>query len=154
MSNKRRQFPELTTKLERAPHVAWRDCGDELVILELRARRALGLDSFGARVWELLDGSRDLATVVDQIAAHGKDAAAGLAQDVQALTSALLAQACLVVRGDPNLAEPASFDDDLSIAGIAWAENLEESGVFAGCAKDEGGSLGEQCRSTPSSFAS
>lgn len=33
---------------------------------------------------------------------------------------------------------------------IAWEETLEESGVFAACAKDEFGEQGPQCLANPS----
>lgn len=152
--------------LERAPNVAWRDCDDEVVVLDLCTRRALGLDALGARVWGLLDGSRDLGAIVEHLAEGADRPATELGEFIERLMEGLLARGCVVLPGEataserpvgpPGVAPPAEalLPEPELIPGIAWQETLEESGVFAGCAKDDGGEIGGQCLTNPSSLAS
>jgi hypothetical protein len=57
-------------RLRASPDVVSREVGDEAVILHLEDGLYYGLNPVGARVWALLDGSRSLAAVADQLHAE------------------------------------------------------------------------------------
>jgi hypothetical protein len=56
------------TVVARHPDVAWQRVDGELVLLDCRGRRLLGLNSTAARAWELIDGHRTLADIARVIA--------------------------------------------------------------------------------------
>jgi len=51
--------PSVAKRLRRAPHVAWRRIGDETVVLDLKAKRAYGLNGPGGTLWQALVGFPD-----------------------------------------------------------------------------------------------
>ena len=79
--------------VERHPDVAWQRVDGELVLLDCRGHRLLGLNPTAARVWELLDGHRTLAEIARLIMREF-----GASQD-QAGTDLFEFVRALIVRG-------------------------------------------------------
>jgi hypothetical protein len=52
----------------RHPQVLWRAIEDETLVVNLDTRRVSVLNRVGGRVWSLMDGSRDLDEILDQVA--------------------------------------------------------------------------------------
>lgn len=50
---------------DRAPATAWRVIEGEAVILAVDSKVLRGLNAVGSRVWELIDGRRDVEQIVD-----------------------------------------------------------------------------------------
>lgn len=50
---------------DRAPTTAWRVVEGEAVILAVDSKVLRGLNAVGSRVWELIDGQRDVEQIVD-----------------------------------------------------------------------------------------
>lgn len=50
---------------DRAPTTAWRVIEGEAVILAVDSKVLRGLNAVGSRVWELIDGRRDVEQIVD-----------------------------------------------------------------------------------------
>jgi hypothetical protein len=57
----------LTGTFEIPTHVAARRVGEETVIIDLEGGSYFGLDSVGARIWELIGRGMDLADVRDTL---------------------------------------------------------------------------------------
>lgn len=51
----------------RAPATAWRVIEGEAVILSMDSKVLRGLNPVGSRVWELIDGRRDVEQIVDAL---------------------------------------------------------------------------------------
>ncbi len=64
----------------------------EVVILDPTSGRYYSLDGVGARVWELLSGSTNLATLLEAIQSEYHVDAATCERDVRALLDDLIAQ--------------------------------------------------------------
>jgi Coenzyme PQQ synthesis protein D (PqqD) len=56
---------KLTDKISISPEVIARKLGNEIVLLDLASGTYFGLDPIGARLWQLLDAGKSLATVCD-----------------------------------------------------------------------------------------
>jgi hypothetical protein len=52
----------------RAPTTAWRVIEGEAVILTMDTKLLCGLNTVGSRVWELIDGRRDVEQIAEVIA--------------------------------------------------------------------------------------
>jgi pyrroloquinoline quinone biosynthesis protein D len=73
----------------RPGHLAWQEVAGEAVVLDSRARVLRGLNATGARVWDLVDGSRTVADIATVLAAEwNRDAGDALA-DVTRFVEAL-----------------------------------------------------------------
>jgi hypothetical protein len=54
--------------IRKSPKTAWRTIAGEGVVLDLEIKLLRGLNTVGARVWELIDGQRSSREIGDQIA--------------------------------------------------------------------------------------
>jgi coenzyme PQQ biosynthesis protein PqqD len=85
--------------------LAWRArvlaqrAGDTLVLLDLDAGSYFSLDEVGARVWELCDGQREVAAIVDTLQREYEAPAETVAVDVLALLRELTHERLLVAAG-------------------------------------------------------
>lgn len=78
------------------PEVMARKVGDETVILDLASGNYFGLDSVGARIWQLISEGRNLE-VVCEVLLNEYDVARDVAeQDVLQLVQELLGRGLLV----------------------------------------------------------
>lgn len=70
------QDARLHRRPQRPDHVAASMLDDETVLLNLQSEEYYSLDDVGSRIWELIDGTRTTAQIVDAIAAeYGADPA-------------------------------------------------------------------------------
>ena len=76
--------------LSRSPRTAWRVIEGEAVILSLDTKAFRGLNPVGSRVWELIDGRRNVDEIVEAIAREFDVARERAAEDVRAFVRALL----------------------------------------------------------------
>jgi len=76
--------------LSRSPRTAWRVIEGEAVILSLDTKAFRGLNAVGSRVWELIDGRRNVDEIVEAIAREFDVARERAAEDVRAFVRALL----------------------------------------------------------------
>ncbi|MBK6848396.1 MAG: PqqD family protein [Proteobacteria bacterium] len=151
-------------RVRHAPSVAWQRVGDEVVVLDVPRRTLVGLNGTASALWEALASESDLAAGADAVAARLQQPAAGLIDEVEQIAQALIRRellqvvATLPVGAGPAHAAPASpasaGETPEALPGILWEEQLEASGVYAACAKDEFGEGGPQCTSSPSAGSS
>jgi coenzyme PQQ biosynthesis protein PqqD len=59
---------ELEHHPRRAEHVLAQESAGSLVLLDSESGRYFNLDDVGARIWQLADGTRSLATIVSALA--------------------------------------------------------------------------------------
>ena len=61
---------ELTASaiLTADPAIVWREVAGEVVLLNPKSDRIMGLNGCGGETWKLLDGERSLATIATHIA--------------------------------------------------------------------------------------
>jgi hypothetical protein len=85
--------------LSRSPRTAWRVIEGEAVILSLDTKAFRGLNPVGSRVWELIDGRRNVDEIVEAIAREFDVVRERAAEDVRAFVRALLDRG-LVTGGD------------------------------------------------------
>ena len=79
--------------------MAWQTIDGELVLLRLNADELIGVNEVGARVWDLADGSRDVAQIVHDLSDEfdvGEDVARA---DVQHFLEELEGIGAIEVRG-------------------------------------------------------
>lgn len=76
--------------LSRSPRTAWRVIEGEAVILSLDTKAFRGLNPVGSRVWELIDGRRNVDEIVEAIAREFDVVRERAAEDVRAFVRALL----------------------------------------------------------------
>lgn len=60
-------MPQDSATYRRSGHLAWRQVGDEMVVVDLRDRRIHGLNLLGGRLWELLEKQPDVDALVDTL---------------------------------------------------------------------------------------
>jgi hypothetical protein len=70
--------------------VVARTVGDEAVVLDLQSERYLALDEVGARVWALLDGRRDCASIAGTLADEYEAPIDQIKRDVEAFVAQLV----------------------------------------------------------------
>jgi len=59
------------TSVPRRPgHLAWQEVAGEAVVLDTKERMLRGLNASGARVWDLIDGSRTVGDIAATMAAQ------------------------------------------------------------------------------------
>lgn len=61
---------DLTSRPEQNPDTAARTIDDAMYVLDPETSRLHAFNEVGARIWELLDGRRDLAAIAALIAAE------------------------------------------------------------------------------------
>jgi hypothetical protein len=54
----------------RAPTTIWQVVDGELVILRTDAQELMGMNESARRVWDLIDGSRDVSAIAHELADH------------------------------------------------------------------------------------
>ena len=77
---------------------------DELVILGLESGELFSLEGTGRFVWDRLDGTRDLATLTQQCAAHFDADPASVASDIEGFVADLRWARLVRVLATPRLA--------------------------------------------------
>ena len=86
------------TVVVRHPDVAWQKVDGELVLLDCRGHRLLGLNATAARAWELLDGQRTLGDIARVIAQEFGVPEAQTRQDILGFAAALVQRHLAQVR--------------------------------------------------------
>ncbi len=76
---------DLTTRVRRYSDLPWRRIENEIFIITPDDGGLHNLNEVGARVWELLDGSRDVAGIVDQLLGEYEVERERLAADILGL---------------------------------------------------------------------
>ena len=51
-------------RYSRSPSTAWQRIGSELVVLDLKGNKIMGLNETGALLWEMADGGTDLEAMI------------------------------------------------------------------------------------------
>ncbi|MBI3030215.1 MAG: PqqD family protein [Candidatus Rokubacteria bacterium] len=74
----------------KAPTTAWRIIEGEAVILSMETKVLRGLNPVGSRVWELIDGRRDVEEIIEEIVQEFDVAAAEAGRDVMGFIQELL----------------------------------------------------------------
>ena len=74
----------------KAPTTAWRIIEGEAVILSMETKVLRGLNPVGSRVWELIDGRRDVQEIIGEIVQEFDVAAAEAGPDVMGFIQELL----------------------------------------------------------------
>jgi len=124
-------------RFRRASHVAWRKIGNETVVLDLRAKRAFGLNEAGGALWHALVELPEGAGVA--LASSERDAQAFLAE----LASLGLIEA--VSDGMPGSSTPLLAGFRCS-PKVTWSDEIRAFGGSV-CGKTPGGGGG--CSSFP-----
>ena len=81
---------KLADKLIVSPQVVARQVGNETIILDLESGNYFGLDSVGARVWQLIEAGKSLAAVRDTMVEEYEVSLDVLERDVLALAGDLV----------------------------------------------------------------
>jgi pyrroloquinoline quinone biosynthesis protein D len=89
------QIPSHATDAEAA------QVGDELVLLDPAGSTLRGLNETGARVWELVDGTRAIRAIAETIAAEYSAPVDEVLADVMTFLSQLADRALVTIR-DPD----------------------------------------------------
>jgi hypothetical protein len=79
----------MAAPLSLNPHVVARRLGDASVLVDLRTNRIFELNSTGARVWELADGSRTVDEIIEILTAEFETSGAAVRDDVMRLIDSL-----------------------------------------------------------------
>ena len=79
----------MTDHLQIADGVVYKRVGDETILLDFDAGVYYGLDSVGARIWELLADARSLDAIVDTLLEEYDVTRDVLEKDIAALLSEL-----------------------------------------------------------------
>jgi hypothetical protein len=82
--------------LAKAPTTAWRIIEGEAVILSLESKVLRGLNPVGSRVWELIDGRRNVEEIIGVIVAEFDASPEAAALDVKGFVQDLLAKGLVI----------------------------------------------------------
>jgi hypothetical protein len=82
----------------KAPATAWRIIEGEAVILTMDTKVLRGLNAVGSRVWELIDGHRDVEQIVEALAGEFSVEPARARADVQAFLRELADRGLVTLR--------------------------------------------------------
>jgi hypothetical protein len=82
----------LTDKITISPSVVAKRLGDETVILHLGSGTYFGLDSVGARIWELISEGKSTLEILDVMLNEYDVSRKDLERDITALINDMLAQ--------------------------------------------------------------
>jgi Coenzyme PQQ synthesis protein D (PqqD) len=82
----------LTNKVTISPNAVARQVGDETVILHLGSGTYFGLDTVGARLWQLMGEGKSLGEICDAMLEEYEVSRGDLERDITALIKDLLAQ--------------------------------------------------------------
>jgi hypothetical protein len=90
---------EPASKIRRSPQVAARELSAEegAVLLHLETAQYHGINPVGLLIWELLDGERTVADVVDAVRAQVQDPPPQLEADVREFLNDVLQRGLVVV---------------------------------------------------------
>ena len=81
-----------SSKITISPNVVSRAVGDETVILDLESGTYFGLDSIGARVWQMMEEGKTLSEICDVMVDEYDVSRETLEQDAVRLASELTAK--------------------------------------------------------------
>lgn len=82
----------LATRVTIAAHVRAKQIGDDTVILDLATGTYFGLDTVGARIWQLMQEGKTLSEICDVMVLEYQVSRAALEQDVVQLAETLSAR--------------------------------------------------------------
>jgi hypothetical protein len=82
----------------RAPTTAWRVIEGEAVILSMDSKVLRGLNAVGSRIWELIDGRRDVEQIVDVVVGEFSVAPERARADVEAFLRVLADRGLVTLR--------------------------------------------------------
>ena len=85
--------------VEKAPTTAWRLIEGEAVILSLETKVLRGLNPVGSRIWELIDGQRNLEEIIGVIVQEFDVPPQEAARDVRVFVEELLARGLVTAVG-------------------------------------------------------
>lgn len=80
----------LSSKVEISPDVLCQEVSGEMVLLDLKSEAYFGLDTTGARIWQLLQSQSHLGTVLDTMLDEFEVERDQLAEDLKKLVDGLL----------------------------------------------------------------
>lgn len=83
---------KLTDKIAISPNAVAKRLGDETVILHLGSGTYFGLDSVGARIWELMAEGKSLVEIIDVMLDEYHVSREDLERDITALIKDLIAK--------------------------------------------------------------
>ena len=83
--------------MRHAEHVTWQRVGDEVIVVDLNTRHAMGFNQVGSLIWELV-GQADESTLARIVAERFAVPLARSAPDVRAFLAYLLARGLLEER--------------------------------------------------------
>jgi Coenzyme PQQ synthesis protein D (PqqD) len=78
-----------TDRWERMPSIRWTVIEGRVVLIDANEAELLHLNEVGSRVWALLDGTRSVAELVDEIHAEFDVSPARLSRDVRRFVGTL-----------------------------------------------------------------
>ncbi|MBK8479827.1 MAG: PqqD family protein [Proteobacteria bacterium] len=146
------------TRLCHAPSVAWQRVGDEVVVLDVPRRTLVGLNPTASALWESIASEGEVAASIATVAERLQQPVASLNDEIARIAKALLQRELLQVVGAQSIPAAQRVPGDsgfpAALPGIAWEEQLEDSGVYAACAKDPFGEISPGCTASPSAGSS
>jgi hypothetical protein len=77
--------------------MAWQQIDGELVLLNIEGKELLGLNPVGARIWDLIDGTRAVDEIVDVLAGEFEATHDQLARDVDGFLAQLVAAGAVLI---------------------------------------------------------
>ncbi len=116
----------------RAEHTAWRDLGDETVVVDLTAQRMIGLNPTAGTLWQALDGTRSLERLAEDLSLPGL---AELERFCAELEELGLLEAGAPASGEETAVAPlpaAAERQPPTAPAVLWQEPIQQAG--ASCA--------------------
>ena len=121
------------TIFKRSADLAWRNLGDETIVLDIRGNRVVSLNPAAGRVWQAIAQEGTSQDIADRVACGSSRLDRGVLRHfLHELRSHRLVEAV----GPSSVAEdadPLETDaNDTDSPAVLWAEDLQR---FAGCGK-------------------
>lgn len=113
----------------RAPHTAWRTIAGETVVLDLKAKRMVGLNTTAAFVWQTLEVFETLEALRAALVPASSGSTIGPAE-LRGFLDEMVA-AGLIEAGPPDERRPVALTppESLEPPCITWRETLEQVGM-------------------------
>ncbi|MEM8962599.1 MAG: PqqD family protein [Acidobacteriota bacterium] len=129
----------------RGTHTAWRQIGDDTVVLDLRGKRMFGLNASAGAIWHALDNVESIDALADVFGDLDRSAIEAFVDQLG--EHGLLAEGPVAVQDDLPFSEPVAPLVDLTPPAIIWSEAIPK--VAATCAFLPGES--DLCNQVPTS---
>jgi hypothetical protein len=117
--------------MQRAAHTAWRQLGEETVVVNLRDRRIVGLAPVGGWIWSLLDGRtlEELEAELGALPGADEGAAAALGGFLAELEALGLVDRNTLAAGP---CRPTQQPERYAVPQVRWSEPLEQAAASCG----------------------